>query len=294
MLKRVGVLVMLCAAILVTACIDTTTVISVRRDGSGIITETIYLDDSMEAMMKGMMAQFDEEGEIEAEVKEEGDLKIDEYKEKAAKMGKGVSFVSAKEIAKDDGSKGVKVVYAFKDVRALNIDAKPANPMGDEMAGAMGAEASDEEGNDDSITFDFVKGRTPKLIVHVPKDEDEKDEEGSIDREEREDRDIDDEDSEMGLQMVKQMFKGFRIRVMVNLLEGKIQKTNASFVERVKGKDTVTLIDLNFGEIMGNEKHMKQLEGMSKIKDPDKALAAMRAIPGLKVETREKVEISFR
>jgi len=293
MLKRAMGLGMLCAAILVTACIDTTTVISVRRDGSGIITETTYLDESMEAMMKGMMAQFDDEGEAEAEVKEENGLKIDEYKEKAAKMGKGVSFVSAKEVENENGNKGVKVVYAFKDVRALNIDAKPDNPMGDQMAGAMGAEESENKGKDDSITFDFVNGRTPKLIVHVPKDDEEKierDDEG----EEGEDRDISDEDSEMGMQMAKQMFKGFRIRIMVDLLEGKIQKTNASFVESVKGKDTVTLLDLNFGEIMGNEKYMKELEGMSRVKDPDKALAAMKAIPGLKVETQEKVEINFR
>jgi len=287
MVKRTLFLTALCAAILLTACIDMTTVISVRRDGSGIITETTFLDGSMEAMMKGMMAQFDDEGgEAQTDADEEGEspLKFDEYKEKAAKMGKGVSFKSAKEVENEEGSPGVQVVYAFKDIRELNIDAKPANPMGDEMAGAMGAESSDDEEKENPITFDFVKGSTPKLIVHVPKD----------DEEETHTKDDEDRGSEAGMQMAKQMFKGFRIRIMVNLLEGKISKTNASFVERVKGKDTVTLFDLNFGEIMGNEKYMKELEGMSKIKDPDKALAAMKAIPGLKVETKEKVEINFR
>jgi hypothetical protein len=269
--KRLLLLGALCAAILITACIDSTTVISVRKDGSGTLTEIVYLNESVKTMMKDMMGLMGEETK-------DGDLLDSEkYKAKAANMGAGVKFVSVKEVTGKDGSAGVQVVYSFEDVRKLNIDAKPDNPMGDSMAGMMGAESAESGQDENPITFDFIKGVPSKLIVKMPKkSEPEKPEQDAEETIEGADA------SAGGMEMMKQFFEGFRIRVMVKLLEGKITKTNASFVD---GKDTVILYDMALGEILGNEKYRKEMESMSQIRDMNVAMKKMQNIPGLKIET---------
>ena len=283
MIKRALLLCALCAVVFIFSCIDSATVISVRKDGSGTITEVVYLSESVKTMMQGMMAQMEvEEGEKDQKL-----FDIEKYKTKATKLGSGVKFVSAKEVTTKDGSSGIQVVYSFDDIRKLNIQAEPENPMGDEMAGMMEAEPVTEDKN--PITFDFVPGAIPRLIITMPKKEEPESSE-EIPEETTEEP----EAAAAGMGMMKQFLEGFRIRVMVNLLEGKIQKTNASFVETVDGKDTVTLLDVALGEIMKNEKYAKEWQGMSQIKDMSKAMEKMKNIPGLKIETAERVEISFK
>jgi len=283
MIKRALLLCALCAVVFIFSCIDSATVISVRKDGSGTITEVVYLSESVKTMMQGMMAQMEvEEGEKDQKL-----FDIEKYKTKATKLGSGVKFVSAKEVTTKDGSSGIQVVYSFDDIRKLNIQAEPENPMGDEMAGMMEAEPAAEEEN--PITFDFVPGAIPRLIITMPKKEEPESSE-EIPEETTEEP----EAAAAGMGMMKQFLEGFRIRVMVNLLEGKIQKTNASFVETVDGKETVTLLDVALGEIMKNEKYAKEWQGMSQIKDMSKAMEKMKNIPGLKIETAERVEISFK
>lgn len=283
MKKRLLLLCVLCAAVLLTACIDTMTVISVRKDGSGTITEAVYFNESAKTMMQEMMGQFGEE-------KTEGDkdpLDVEKYKAKAGELGKGVTFVSAKEVTNKEGASGIEVVYAFDDVRTLNIDAEPENPMGDKMAGMMGAEAVEEEKKEKNpFTFDFIKGSTPKLIVTIPKENKEKHSEEEVDETE-----ANPEASSAGLEMMKPFLEGFRIRVLIKLLDGKVTKTNASFVDN---KDTITLIDVAMGEIFNNPELMSKMEDLDKMKDMSAAMEKMKEIPGLKVETAEKVEIGFK
>lgn len=287
MIKRLLFISLLGIVLFFTACIDSTTVISVRKDGSGTITEIAYVNQSVMEMAKGMFAQFgDEEKKEGAEALDL--LNTEKYVEKASQLGSGVKFVSVKEIKGKDGSPGTEVVYAFDDIRKLNIEAMPDNPMGDEVAGMMGAESAEDEEDKQPFTFDFIKGSTPTLVIQMPrKDKPET-------KEEPEEEAETDVNAAAGMAMMKQFFEGFRIRMMVTLLEGKISKTNASFVDRTGGKETVTLLDVAMGEILKNEKYIKEFENMSQIKDMNTALEKMKKIPGLKIETAEKVEISFK
>jgi hypothetical protein len=237
-------------------------------------------------MMENMLGQkIGEEGESE-EPKSESLVEIEKYKNAAEKMGQGVKFISAKEVKNKDGTAGVEVVYSFEDIRQLNLSLRPENPVGDQMAGMMDAESEEDE---TPITFDFKKGSTPKLIVNIPKEKEsgqaEEKQEGG---EAREEMDL------AGLDMMKQFFQGFRIRLMINFLEGKITKTNATFVKPINGRETVTLFNIDFGKIMSDEKYMKEFKDLDKIKDMNIALERMKNIPGLKIETSERVEISFK
>lgn len=290
MIKRSILLGALCAIILITACIDSTTVISVRKDGSGMITETIYIDKSVKDMMEGMFAQMNSETEDEAE--DAKLLDLDQYREKAPKLGEGVKFLSAKEITREDGSTGTQVTYSFDDIRKLNISAQPDNPMGDSMADMMGGEPAEEAEDDAPITFDFIKGGTSTLIIKMPKKEEPESSE-DITMETEEAPEIS-ETPAVNLGMIRQMFAGFRIQIMIELLDGKIQKTNSSFVERIDGRDTITLLDMELGKILKDEKLTKDLNSMSKIMDMNTVMEKMKDIPGLKIETQETIEIKFK
>ncbi len=286
MLKRTILLGLVLVILFITGCIDTTTQIAVRKDGSGTVTETMFVDQSVMAIFSGMGAQMTDDSEMEKawEVQD-----VEKYKEKAAKMGEGVKYVSAKEVTNEMGSTGVEVVYAFDDIEKLNIKPQPDNPVGDQMAGMMDAEPVEEEEEDESITFEFKKGGTSTLLIHMP--EKEKPESTNVSTEEEP---ATQEADPTGMAMMKNFLKGFRIRVMVSLLEGKIQKTNASFKEKIDGKDSITLLDVALGKILADEKYAKEFESMSKIKDMGAAMEAMQKIPGLKIETAELVEIKYK
>lgn len=291
MTKRSILIGLVVAVVLLTGCIDTTTNIAVRKDGSGIVTETIFIDQSVMAIFSGLGAQLTEGMETET-ISGIDEADIAKYIAKAEKMGEGVKYVSAKEVTGKQGLKGVEVVYSFDDIEKLNIKPEPENPMGDQMAGMMDAEPVEEveEEEEEKITFEFKKGGTSTLFIHMPK-------------EEKEDVPEDDpvmedeapvEPDPMGVTMMKNFLKGFRIRVMISMLDGKIQKTNASFKEKLDGKDTITLLDVALGKILADEKYAKEFEKMSKIKDMGAAMEAMQKIPGLKIETNERVEIRYR
>ena len=81
------------------------------------------------------------------------------------------------------------------------------------------------------------------------------------------------------------------MRVIIKLLDGKVKKTNASFVEN---KDTITLMDIDFGEIFSDPEMISKMDDLEKMKDMSAAMEKMKEIPGLKIETAEKVEISIK
>lgn len=284
MIKRAMLIGAACLVILVAACIDSTTVISVRKDGSGTVTEILYFDESAKAMMQMMMSQFRDEEEEEEGVDW---IDVEEYREKAEKLGAGVTFVSAEEVKREDGSSGVEVVYAFEDIEKLSIKPTPDNPMGDQMAGMMDAEPSEEE--EHPIKFEFTRGRISTLVVHMPEEV-----EPDLSEEPEEAGEVDQTAVESGMGMMKSLLSGFRMRILIRPGEGKISKTNASFVERLDGKETVTLLDVALGEILSNDEYAKEWQDMSRVKDMATAMERMKKIPGLKIETEKRVEISFR
>jgi len=288
MKKKLGIVFILCIIMIISGCIDSTTIISVRKDGSGLITETVYFNESVKQMMEGMMSGFgDQEDKKESEDSQDDGDKYSEYKDKASNFGTGVKFVSAEEVTKEDGSAGMKIIYSFTDVTKLSVKAQPDSPMG------AGNEEVEENDAEEKIHFNFIKGRTPKLIIIMP----HSDEEGDADEdavEETADNDMANSMADAGMGMMKPFLKGMRISVQVELLDGKIKKTNATHVTNYEGKDRITLIEMEFSELLKDEENMKKMSSMSKIKDPKVAMEIMKDIPGIKVETAEKIEISIK
>ena len=290
MRRRLLFLACILSMAIIAGCIDSTTVIAVKKDGSGIVMETVYMSPALEAMMKEMMGGFAEAmgGETEDTEDSEGmkmPLEVAKYKTKALEMGEGVKFESAKEVTRDDGAQGVQVIYSFEDIRKIKVSSDPDSPTSEDMGDMMPAQ--EEKG--DPMTFDFVKGPTSKLIIVLPETEDE---DISIDEPEDETGTPDVEFGEA--EMFKQMFQGFRVRAMVKILDAKITKTNATYVDKIKGSQYVTLFDMNLGELVNMEEYLEKMGGMEKLKNMNAAREALQNVPGFKIEPENRIEINFK
>ncbi|MBW1671789.1 MAG: hypothetical protein JRJ43_09025 [Deltaproteobacteria bacterium] len=279
MISHVLRLTCVLALLLTSGCIDATTVVSVKKDGSGSVFDVVFIGKGLQQMFQQMSAAMG--GEAAASQSANSLIDIKKYKAQAATMGEGVRFISAKELKKTDGTTGVGVVYAFEDIRKLKISSDPDIP---------GQAEGQTSKKSNPITFDFAMDHGSKLTINLPQSNNGKKPKSSemppVDMQER--------PSEQLAQM-KQMFDGFRVRIMVKV-DGEIVRTNASYVQidtQSKKKQLVTLLDMNIGEIMKDEEVFKKLAAMGEIRDMETASEKLKGIPGLKIETARRVEIEF-
>jgi len=271
-----------------TGCIDESTVISVNKDGSGTVASTLYLTKALQEMIEeiaegtGDKPQGNQQNPFLESEKS--------YREKASQMGEGVTFVAAKEVRKADGTAGVQVTYAFKDINKLKVNSEPDSPslVSDSAGQSAGGEPQKRE---TPITFEFVKGSTPKLTVMMAKKEKEK-EVGKAE----EVAAPDEVPPEEEMAMVKEMFGGFHVQLLVKV-DGEITRSNATYVEKDEKtgrKQRVTLIDMDLGKLFKDEATFKKLMAMGEVEDMATAREKLKDIPGLKFETTDKVEIEFK
>lgn len=279
-------------------CIDSTTTVIVKKDGTGFITETTYMKTQMMGQMMGQMAdEMGGEGSVSISESSGKGMKIDEakYKAKAVKMGEGVTYCKATQVKNDVGSEGVQVIYKFTDINKIKISQNPDGP-GDGASG--GGMMESEEPASNPITFSFTPGDVAKLTVKMPappaasEQADTEMNEGDLVMEEAEMG----PDDAQGMAMMKAMFTGMRVRMMIKV-EGEITDTNASFTysgSKSGKKCFVSLFDMNIGKLMENPENMAKLQALGPGSDISAAKEALKDIDGIKVETEPVVNISFK
>jgi hypothetical protein len=290
MKKRLIVLLSIVSILLLAGCIDTTLMIAVRKDGSGLIMETVYVDPDIESMMKQMASDLGEVKNVEVEASESEERPIDmaKYRLKAAKMGEGVQLLSAKRIRSPDGSPGERIVYTFEDIRRLRIDSSPEDLSPTGSIDRPVQETGSDEGK--PLLFDFVPGDPARLIVQMPR----KDRNEHQSTEEKPSASVN-PSGDFG--QLAQMFKGFRFRVVVKVLDGEIIQTNAIHVsEGVESarKQLVTLFDFDFGEMLNHKDAFEKLEHLNEIDDITVAMEMLDGIPGIRFDPASRIRIDFR
>ncbi|MBL7133559.1 MAG: hypothetical protein ISS78_05630 [Phycisphaerae bacterium] len=310
----VGVLLISALAVM-GGCFDATTELYVTKNGSGTITSTVYLSQTMMTMLGDMDAAMGGMGGPKKEgVPDKAATKpakkgplaqmMDKEKlaKKAAEMGEGVTFKSVKELKHKDGRMGVQAVYEFKDVTKVKLSMEMDQPKKGRMGGApKGPGAGEGEAakkKDRPTRFEFQKGPTPKLTILMPE---MKKPEGGAEAGKattkpagRKPGGKTPEEEAAAKQMMKMMFKDLRFSIRVKV-EGKITKTNAVHVNEARNGLTLLMMDL--GGILGDEKLAKELEALEGVKDMNMLKAKLNK-PELKkfvqVELGPKVEVEFR
>ena len=252
-------------ALMLSGCINSTSLVRVKPDGSGTIEQTMLVNL---AAVKGMMA-----GMGAGQTKESpGVLNEAEFKRTAERMGvRPVSLTPVKQ----GNFEGSKAIFAFDDITKIRLDQDP------QVGGPAGAAVS-KTGS--PIKFALSKqGGSTVLTISV----DEKSVASATDKAQTAPS-LDQIDPAM-MQMVKTMFEGFRILIDLEV-DGKIVKTNADYVNGSR----ITLVELDAAGIFQDEAKLKGLQ--SKL-GPGMSLSELRPflkdIKGVKVN-HPTVTIEYR
>lgn len=281
-MKKMVLSVMLAVLLAGSGCIDATSVVELKPDGSGRIVETIYLSAAAMGMMGGMAAGMGEGAEVS--VNANPLMNEDQARGKVAKMGEGVTFRSITEVTKPDGSKGAQIIYDFKDISKLKM-----SMGGDGMVmGGPGEEPGGDEAGADAVKFGFSAGNLTIAMPEPPKGEEVQPAPEPADPQAE-------AMAEQMMQGMLPMFKGMRMRVLVKI-PSEIKETNAKYVgvaPDTKKKQYITLMDMDMDALLANPEGTKKLMELQKMKDQAKIMKAFEGMEGIKVETEKKISVKF-
>ena len=257
-------------------CIQFDTLVKVKGDGTGTIVQTMTMSAETMEMMKSMKsdgAKVEAGGKPMAlEAKD-----IEQAKSEAAKMGEGVTFVKAEPIDTKE-AKGMRAIYAFKDITKLKISQKPSS-LG-------GAPAPGGKDVDDTMKFGFTKAANGNsvLTVSMPDLKAAADKKAAASKTPAKSPEAPPE----AMAMMKQMFKGLRIAIAVEP-EGKVVQTNSPFVEGSR----VTLMEMNFDALLNDEAKLKQFSAAMDGGSIADAKRLMKGLSGVKINLDPEVRIEF-
>ena len=319
-MKRTIFTFLLLTGIFLTGCIETHLLVTVKKDGSGTVRETVKMKKDLGPMMQAMAMSMKEGLEASGMEVEESETSQDappdapppdapspvappmddgaampsvldmfneeDIRQGGSRMGSGVRYVSHEMIDNDEHA-GYVAVYAFDDINTVYVDQNPTAAM-PEMPGADGAEGEAED-DKELVAFRFVPGNPAQLTIRPPRDADKDESEaGQAETEQTADGQAPEAEGAEGMEQMREVFRDMRMTVQI-VVDGDIQKTNASFVDG----STITMVDVNFNVLLDDPELLKQMEKMGDA-DPAVAMEMMKKIPGLRVETAEEVSVTFK
>ena len=257
-------LAILIAAASLTACLNSTTLVKVKPDGTGTVEQTTLVNM---AALKGMMGGTQSGQMTTPPMKNKADLE-----RTAQRMGEGVRLVSMEPVKGDNNFEGVKAIFSFDDINKIQVSQGPS------MSGGTGAARSSAPSSDDPVRFKLTRsgGTSPLSINFIDKP-------GAA----RPDSvpsmppgDMPDLSNPMIMNMIKTMFDGFKINIGLEVI-GSIVKTNAEYVAGPR----ITLLEMDVAALLADEAKFKALQG--KIR-PDASLSEVKPylkdIKGIKVD----------
>ena len=253
-----------------TACLDSTTLVKVKPDGSGTVEQTTLVNTGA---LKGMMPGAEKQASS-GPVINKADLEAT-----AARMGKGVRLVSADPIKGANGFEGTKAIFAFDDINQIQISQDP------NLSGSTSGRLSTEPTSDDPVKFKLTKGGTSSTLtinyIDKPSGTREVNPAGG--------GDMPDLTNPMVMGMMKTMFQGFKINIALEVV-GSIVKTNAEYVAGPR----LTLLEMDMAALLADEAKLKALQ--SKI-GPDVSLSEVKPylkdIKGIKIDG-PSISVEFR
>ena len=272
-MRALRLLGVLCATFTLTACLNSTTLVKVKPDGSGTVEQTTLMNI---AALKGMMGA--KPGEMNGPMMNKADLE-----RTAQRMGEGVRLVSMEPVKGENSFEGVKAIFAFDDINKIQVSQGPSM-----SGGTGGAARASQPTSDDPVRFKLTRnGNTSTLSINFidkPGAAAKPDNAPSIPP-----GDMPDLSNPMIMNMIKTMFTGFKVNIGLEVV-GSIVKTNAEYVAGPR----ITLLEMDVEALLADEAKFKALQG--KI-GPDASLSEVKPylkdIKGIKVDG-PSITVEFR
>ena len=198
----------------------------------------------------------------------------EKLKGKATLFGKGVKYVGVENLDGENGAKGYRAVYAFKDVTALTVrdDASAQSKKSD---------------NAQIMTFKFKKGKRPTLTINIKYPDKKKTDEKPSDTAKKERPEPDPE----RLKELRELLAGMNFELQIHVA-GEITKTNATHVNAAK--NGITMMKMDIGKIVMDDALLRRFEGLGNIQSKEEAKALLKEFPHIALETQEKVTVQFK
>jgi hypothetical protein len=231
-MRSMRVVLAAATALVLTGCINSSTLITVKPDGSGTVEQiTLMNTAALKAMMPGAPGQA------------ANPVNEDSLKRTAERMGKGVRLVSA-EPMKANGFEGVKALFAFDDINQVQVSQDP------DMGGGPAGSAAPEPKADEPVRFKLTRqGGTSTLTIAF------QDKPSGGDKPADQSNGMPDLSDPMMMGMIKAMFQGFKINIDL-AVDGAIVKTNADYVNGSR----ITLLEMDMNALLADEGKFKALQ----------------------------------
>jgi hypothetical protein len=270
-MKKMWKLAIFVAALLTLgSCIESKTLVRVKKDGSGEVEDTLLMrTDVIQMLMSVSQEMGEESGDFELVSREE-------LEQRAREMGAGVALKSVENIVTDTHS-GYRALFTFQDINTLQVNENPDENVPD--SGSPGEDVPNRE----IITFQFekAKGKDPvSLIINLPREE--------VGTEGEEPEEIPEGQSEEMVNMFREIFKDMKIDVALEV-DGRIMETNATHRQGSK----IIFIELDFDRIIQNEEVFREL-ALSNTNSLEETKELLKDVPGIKVEMQDRIEVQFK
>jgi len=260
-MRSLQVLLAVVTSVALTGCINSTTLIKLKADGSGTVEQTTLMNvAALKSMMPGADKQLGGTGVNKADLERT-----------AARMGKGVRLVSAEPAKGANGFEGSTAVFAFDDINQIQVNTGPS------MSGSTDGRVSAEPTAEDPVRFTLTRagGTSTLTIAFVDKPG------ASMGVEAGAKPDgMPDLTNPMMMNMIKSMFAGFKLNIALEV-DGAIVKTNAEYVTGSR----LTLLEMDMDALLADEAKLKILQ--EKL-GPNPSLSAVKPylkdIKGIKVD----------
>jgi hypothetical protein len=260
----------LCAlSLFLAGCFTDKTMIKLNADGSGTIVVTTQMKTSAIEQMKQMAKAFGGENAKEPELFTEK-----EAKEKAAKMGEGIEFVSYEPIKTKD-AEGMKAAYSFKDIRKLKI-----NEMTDPPGGGGGPGMKMQAKKSTPVTFKYDKlpnGNTLLTILNPGCD---------LKPDQNPPAGLPNELPDEQLAMMKEMMGGLLVSIQLEVPG--LVKTSSKCAEGSK----ITILEMDFDKFLSDPAKLKKLVA-AQPKSNEEAKLLIKDFPGVKMTFEPETTIEF-
>jgi hypothetical protein len=268
-------LVVLVSALLA-GCLNSTTVINVKADGSGTIEQTMLMNRQAMAQLQQMTGALGQGGAA----KKPSFFDEQSLRNAASSLGDGVRFVSATPMNTAD-AEGTRAVYEFKDITKLRMSQKPDAPGGGAAAMGMPGGSARED-----LLFQFAKSPSgnPRVTVVFPEarlDEARKAAQAQANPQAK----PADPMQGAALAMLKPMLNGMKISIVLQP-DGRIVKTNSPFVNGQQ----VTLLEMDLGQLLADETMLQKLQGAASLAD---VKTMLKGVKGAKINPDREVSVEF-
>lgn len=314
--------------LLSTGCYKSKILVKVKNDGSGSIMITRIFSKGVvnmfEQQKKQMQNMGGEPGMEMSMTTQDPFFNEKSIKAEARQYGPSVKFVKAQKYDQD-GARGYLALYSFDDINNVFFNLEPlmtGSSMG--MAMMMEGDMDDDiavyeaEKDENAIEFKFTRGTPNTLNIIVPDYPEPPEEEKKSDEEADEDLDspafggADNEEMQMMMaggnpfgftgnetqqEAMLKVFKGMSMSLVVEI-DGTDVKSNASHADKSSaGKYRYTLIELDMDKIMASKQGSSgfdpemMMEGSG---EPLETFGALQKYPGVKLETKKDLYITFK